>query len=337
MHPDILRGIICWANGTSVSADCFRSMMLALLDPAIDEASALLLLATQRIATEDAGHLIEAVKLLQERMKPFSVTQPVLDTCGTGGDHQSLFNISTATAFVLAAAEVAIVKHGNRASSSLSGSTDVLEELGFPKQFTHETMLACFAKTQFAYCPAPGYHPALKHLTPIRKKLGFPTLFNLVGPLVNPARPAFQLLGVGRKSDQRNAALVLAGLGTTTAFVLHGEPGMDEISLSGSTHVYHVQGGKVTEYFWTAKDFDLEPVKLEEVRCKDAKESARWITSIFQGETGPAERMVLANSAAGLLLTGKVASLLEGVAVARNLLRSGAVWGLLQEVIATLK
>src|SRR5262249_51989481 len=247
----------------------------------------------------------------------------VLDTSGTGGDRSNTFNISTATAFVVAAAGVPVVKHGNRAVSSKSGSADVLAELGVSLEGDPVQARPCRVRAVLVFCFAPLFHPALQHLAGLRRRLGVSTLFNCLGPLANPAGVGHQLLGVGRPELLDLLAGALARLGTTHSLVVCSQDGLDEVSLSAPTFVREIRGPEIVSREWTAADFGLEPCALTDVRVEGAQDSARLIHGILDGRDGPPARLVLANAAAALFAADRVQSLEEGVVRAREAIVSG--------------
>lgn len=289
------------------------------------EAEAAAFLIALRAKGETAGEIACAARVLREHMVAWdSGVADLLDTCGTGGDHSGTFNISTATALVVAGAGVPVVKHGNRSVSSRSGSADVLACLGIRIDGDADFARQCLREARFAFCFAPQFHPALKHVGPIRRRLGVPTIFNCLGPLANPAGASRQLLGVGRLDLLDRMAHALAQLGTTHALVLCSEEGLDEVSLSAPTQVREVFGNEVCERRWTPSDFGLESCRLAELSAPHAEASAGMIKEVLTGREGPAQRIVLANAAAALLAAGQVRTLREGVERARESINSGA-------------
>jgi len=295
-----------------------------MLDGAWDEMQSAAFLLALRMKGENAEELGAAAQCVRNRMtRLFPKTAEVLDTCGTGGDGSGTFNISTAAAIVAAAAGVPVVKHGNRAVSSRTGSADVLTALGIELPDDADAARSSLERLGFAFCFAPSFHPALKRIGPLRKRLGVRTTFNLLGPLLNPANAAFQLLGVGKREMLEPMAGALAGLGIQRAYVVSGHDGLDEVSLSGPTSFCLVQGGAVTSGSWNAADFGLAPCSTKELAAADASESARIIESVLQGVASAASRIVTANAAVALLAAGRCKRIGEGVAIIEDVLRSG--------------
>jgi anthranilate phosphoribosyltransferase len=293
------------------------------------------LLLALRMKGETSAELAAAAAVLREYMIPLATERVgLLDTCGTGGDGLGTFNISTATALVVAGAGVPVVKHGNRAVSSHSGSADVLAVLGVALDLSPDATRKCLERAGMAFCLAPNYHPALRQVGEVRRRLGVRTMFNCLGPLVNPAGASFQLLGVGWKEWLDRLAGAVVRLDARRAFLVCGKDGLDEVSLSAPTLVREVRDGEVLAYEWTAADFALAPCTLDELRAGGPEESARMIREVLEGRPGAPLRVVLANAAAALLAAGEAASLPEGVAQAREAVTSGRAAKVLQELIA---
>jgi anthranilate phosphoribosyltransferase len=292
------------------------------------------LLTALRMKGETASELAAAASVLREHMIRFETGRvDVLDTCGIGGDGTGTFNISTAAALLAAGAGVAVVKHGNRAASSRSGSADVLAALGVILQEDLSWVQRCLAQAGLAFCFAPHFHPALRHLAPIRRRLGVRTLFNCVGPLANPAQAQFQLLGVGRAELLDPLAGAVARLGTRHAFIVCGKDGLDEVSLSGPTFVREVRGSSVVAMEWCPDDFGLEPASLADLQVNSPEESAAVIRTILDGQEGPAARVAIANAAAALLAAEKVNTLAEGAAQARQAIQNGKARQVLERLL----
>jgi anthranilate phosphoribosyltransferase len=311
-------------------------LMHGLLAGSCGDVETAALLVAWNMKGETAEELAAAAAVLREHMVLLDLgLDDVLDTCGTGGDGRGTFNISTATAFVVAAAGVPVVKHGNRAVSSRgSGSADVLAALGLQLHDSPHRARASFDRTGMAFCHAPHFHPAMRHVGPVRSRLGFRTLFNCLGPLANPAGASYHLLGVGRLEWLDRMAGALARLQKGHAFLVCGSDGLDEVTLSGPTFVRAVHDGEVSVHEWTPADFGLPVCSPESLRAVDAMESAAIIHSVLSGKEGPPLHVVLANAAAALHVAGRAANLADGVEQARHTIVSGAAARLLADVVA---
>lgn len=289
-------------------------------------------LAALRVKGESAEELAGAVAAVRERMGGpgmFEGLPPTLDTCGTGGDGTNSINISTASALVVAACGVPVAKHGNRSASGNSGSAEVLTELGVDVEASPEILRRCLAELGITFLYAPRFHPALRSAAAVRRLLPFRTLFNMIGPLANPAGPAYQLIGVPDARQADLMASAIARLGAARAAVVTGSGGLDEISLDGPTRVVLVESGRVEWTTWPAEEFGLSPVKVADLVVSGPAESASRLRSLFEGRPGPDRDSVLANSAGALLVGGRVGTLGEGVAMAAAAVDSRAVEGLL--------
>jgi anthranilate phosphoribosyltransferase len=307
-----------------LSPQKMREAMTRLMGGRCGEAEAAAFLVALRMKGETAAELAAAAEVLREHMTAFEPgCAEAIDTCGTGGDGIETFNISTATAFVVAGTGLAVIKHGNRAVSSRSGSADVLACLGVCVEGDADWARQCLERSGLAFCLAPLFHPALRHVAALRRRLRLRTLFNCLGPLANPGRVPYQLLGVGRPELLDPLAGALARLGTRRAFLVWGRDGLGEVSLSAPTCVREVRGEAVRAWEWQASDFGLEPCSLADLRAEGPAESAAIIRELLAGKEGPALRVVLANAAAALLAAERVASPAEGVAAAAEAVVSG--------------
>jgi len=248
----------------------------------------------------------------------------MVDTCGTGGDASGTFNISTAAAIVAAAAEARVAKHGNRAASSQSGSADVVEALGVRIDLPFERYGQAIRKIGIGFLFAQAAHTATRHATPARKQIGVRTVFNLLGPLTNPAGAQAQVLGVFSADVMDLVAATLAELGTERAFVVHGAGGLDEISLAGETIVAEVRDSKVQKFTVTPEEFGVRRAPLEAIRGGTAVENAALIRGILEGKAGPPRDIVVVNAAAALVAAGVVENFLGAAEVARSAIDSGA-------------
>ncbi|MBZ0135289.1 MAG: anthranilate phosphoribosyltransferase [Planctomycetes bacterium] len=292
------------ANGTNLDAESAQALMAHLLDESTPEALIAGILSALRTKGECGDELLGVTRALLEVANSVQGVRPgSVDTCGTGGDGAGTFNISSAAALLVAALDVPVVKHGNRSVTSRSGSADVMEALGLP--FTQP---GGEAHASFSFLFAPHFHPALKRIGPIRKALGIRTVFNLVGPLANPAHPDYQLVGVAVRERLPDVARALQGLGRKRAFVVHGEPGLDEATPAGRFTVIDVSPEAIVAADYAAADFGLPTCSLDDLRGGDAGENARLIESVFEGQSGPARDTVVLNAALTLLLTGNADS-----------------------------
>ncbi len=242
--------------------------------------------------------------------------ETILDTCGTGGEGTSTFNVSTVTAFVVAGAGLKVAKHGNRAVSSSCGSADVLEALGINLDLTPAQVEQSIRKIGIGFLYAPIYHTAMRFAAPVRKEIGIRTIFNILGPLTNPARANAQVLGVYQEDLTDTLANVLLNLGVRRAFVVFGYGTIDEFTISGPTKVSELKNGKVSTYTVTPQDFGLTRAGLEDIRGGDAKENARIVLEILKGVHGPRRDIVLMNAAAALVAGNKAKNFKEGVVCA---------------------
>ncbi|HVE86530.1 MAG TPA: anthranilate phosphoribosyltransferase [Myxococcales bacterium] len=288
------------------------------------------LLVGLRVKGETAEEILGAAQTMRARVDRVAVSREVfVDTCGTGGDGRSTFNISTAAAFVVAGAGVTVAKHGNRAVSSRCGSADVLVELGVNVDAPKAVVERCIGEVGIGFLFAPRLHPAFKAAAAIRRELGLRTVFNLLGPLANPALARHQVMGVFDGQWVPVLGKVLAALGSRRAFVVHGS-GLDEISTAGPTQVAEVRGESVETYEISPESLGLERSAPEAITGGDAAHNARMIRDVLGGQEGPAADAVLANAAAALVAGGAAETLREGVVVARTSISSGAAAGKLE-------
>lgn len=312
-----------------------RMLIRELVSGHASEVETAAILIALRMKGETAVELAAAASVLREHMLPFDSGRPdVLDTCGTGGDGIGTFNISTAAALVAAGAGVPVVKHGNRAMSSQSGSADVLAKLGVTVEGDAVWARKCLDCAGLAFCFAPHFHPALAHVAAVRRRLRVRTLFNCLGPLANPARAPYQLIGVSRPELLDPMAGAIARLGTRHTLLVCGRDGLDEVSLTAPTLVREVRQGQVSALEWTARDFGLAPCSLADLRADGPEQSAAIVRLVLDGRDGPATRVVLANASAALLAAERVATPAEGVARAAESLASGRARQVLERLVA---
>ena len=279
-----------------------------------------------RVKKETVGEIAAAAMVMRElSMKvPVDNTQTLVDTCGTGGDGAHTFNISTASMFVAAAAGARVAKHGGRASSSQSGSADVLEALGVNLNLTPAQVSTCIEQVGVGFMFAPNHHSAMKHAAPVRRELGVRTMFNILGPLTNPAGAANQVMGVFHADLVGILARVLKELGSRNVMVVHGRDGLDELSISGDTFVGELRDGEVKEYTVHPSDFGLAVHALDTLRVADVQASRDMLLAALDGTLAPARDIVLLNAGASLYVSGVADSLRDGVDRAREAIESGA-------------
>ncbi len=324
--------------GRNLTRSEAESAMEEILSGRASEAEIVALLAALREKGETAGELVgfaTAMRRHATRIFPDGIPAgwKLVDTCGTGGDASGTFNISTCAAFVVAGAGVRVAKHGNRSISSKCGSADVLEELGVKLDLAPARVAQCIEQAGIGFLFAPALHTAMRHAMPARKKLGGRTVFNLLGPLTNPAGASAQVLGVYAAEKVELLARALAELGSERAFVVHGADGLDEISLSGETHVAEVRGGTVRTYTVTPEDFGLPRAPLSALAGGDAQTNAGIIRAILDGQPGPRRDIVIANAAAALVAAGAAPDLITGGSIATSSVDSGAAHAKLEELI----
>jgi anthranilate phosphoribosyltransferase len=293
----------------------------------------LLALAARTVTAEELAGFVDAMRAAAVTL-PFTDEERVMlvDTCGTGGDASGTFNISTAVALVAAAAGAKIAKHGNRSLTSRCGSADVLDALGVPTALAPEAAVECLRATGFVFLFAPLMHPAMRRVQPIRRSLGSRTVFNILGPLTNPALAPAQVLGVYAPELVPRMAEAMVKLGVRHGFVVHGSDGLDEITLSGETEIAEVENGTFRVWRFSPEDAGLERAQLSALQGGDAAENAGILRAIFAGELGPRRDIVLVNAAATLVAAGMVLDFRGGIARAAQAIDSGAV----QETLAAL-
>jgi anthranilate phosphoribosyltransferase len=304
----------------------------AVVEGRLSEGELGVLLTALRAKGETSREVAGAALAVRRHMTPIRTARSgVIDTCGTGGDGSGTFNISTAAALIVAAAGVPVAKHGNRAVTSRTGSADVLAALGVNIQASLSQVEKCLDELGICFCFAPLVHPSMKRVAEVRRKLGVPTIFNLLGPLANPAGAAFQVVGTGRGELRTLLAEALALLGTQRAVVVQGEDGLDEVTLNGPTRVTEVTASGPRNFSWTPSDFGVAPTTLENLKVSGPEESARVITGILGGAGGAARDIVVVNAAAALWTAGRsdsaracadiAAAAIDGGAAARLLAR----------------
>ncbi len=302
------------------ASDAMEEIVHGLATPAQIAAFAMAL----RMKGETAPEIAGLAKVMRQEALPVKVSGDVVDTCGTGGDGLSTFNISTIAAFVASGAGARVAKHGNRAYTSSCGSADLLEALGVAIELRPDEVADCVDKVGIGFMFDPIFHPAMKHAAGPRKEIGVRTVFNVLGPLTNPAGASRQLLGVATASLAPVMGDVLELLGCQRAMVVHGQEGMDEVSLSGPTRIREVSNGSSRSYDLYPESLGFTRQPLEALKGGNAQQNAEIAEAVLRGEPGPRRDVVLLNAAAALYAAGKAESLQEGVEMATTSIDSGA-------------
>ena len=310
-----------------------RALMKAIMSGELSESQIAAVLVALRMKGETVDEIAGFAGAMREAAVCISPRRDgLVDTCGTGGDAAQTFNISTATALVAAAMEIPVAKHGNRAVSSRCGSADVLEALGVNIQLPPAAVASLIEQVGIGFLFAPQHHPAMKHAAPVRRQLGIRTVFNVLGPLTNPAGVRRQLVGVFRSDLTNVICRVLQALGAEKAFVVHGADGTDEVSISGETTVAALADGTVRSYRITPEDAGLERAGLDDIAGGDAAANAAHIRDIFAGDGGARRNAVLINAGFVAVLADRAQDVKAGVALARETIASGAARRKLDEL-----
>jgi anthranilate phosphoribosyltransferase len=321
------------STGALLSTDEIRTALEIMTDGHASAAQMGAFLMALRVRGETVEEITGAAQMLRAKMNRVSAPPGAVDIVGTGGDSHGTFNVSTASSIVAAGAGLTIAKHGNRRVSSLSGASDVLTELGVKVDASPDTVAKAIAEAGVGFLWAPMYHPSMKHWAPIRAELGIRTIFNLLGPISNPAGVKRQVLGVFSLEWVEPIAHVLKNLGAEHVWVVHGHDGLDELTTTGATTVAELKDGKVTVFEVTPADAGLAPAKLADLKGGDAATNAAAIRDLLAGAKGPFRDIVLLNTAAALIVGGKAASLTDGVALAVHAIESGAARAALDKLI----
>ena len=320
--------------GRDLGADTMEECFAALMAGEWSEAEQAAFLIALRAKKEAPQEVAAAARVLRRVAVPVpSSRQPMVDTCGTGGDGARTLNISTGAALVAAACGVAVAKHGNRSVSSRSGSADVLEALGVRLGISPEGVATCIDRLGVGFLFAPAHHGAMRHAIGPRRELGIRTIFNVLGPLTNPAGAPNQVLGVFAAQWVRPLAEALQKLGSRHVLVVHAEDGLDEISISAPTRVAELRDGAIREYTLTPEDMGLRRAPLDSIRVDGIEASAAMIRSVLAAEPGPARDIVLLNAGAALYVSGRAASHAKGVAEAGRAIDSGAAGERLRQLV----
>lgn len=321
--------------------DLTRSEMSLVMTGMIEEQyqaeSIAAFLVAQKMKGITAEEVLGAVQVLRDKGEKLHIDgEVILDTCGTGGDEHGTFNISTTVALVAAAGGIKVLKHGNRSVSSKCGCADVLEALGVNIEVSKEKVMACLETCHLGFLYAPAFHKGMKHVQPIRKALGIKTLFNVLGPLIHPAAATHHLVGVYDESLLEVYATVLNQLGVKRAMIVHGSDGLDEITVTGTTSVYELNHGQVSNYTLNPEDYGIPLSDIEDLKGGDVEKNAAIITSILDNTSDVTDGMkhiVYLNAGVAFYITGIKDSIESGVKYARNLIESGQVKSLLETFV----
>jgi anthranilate phosphoribosyltransferase len=314
-------------NREDLDASAAEQAMAVILSGGAPAALIAAFLVALRMKGETACELLgfaRAMRAVASQVKPELGGEPLLDTCGTGGDGRGTFNISTVTAFVVAGAGVRVAKHGNRSISSQCGSADVLERLGIKIALEPEHAARAIREVGIGFLFAPAFHPAMKHAQPARVELKIRTVFNLLGPLTNPAGATAQVVGAPSPDAAALMAEALAALGLERGFVVHGSDGLDEITTTGPTLAFDICAGRVIRRTLGPEDFGVPLATLDDLKGGDPETNCAVALAVLEGSRGPKRDIVLVNAAAGLMAAGKARDFREGVALAAESLDSGA-------------
>ncbi len=324
------------ADGQDLTAEEANGAMAEIMSGAATPVQVAAFLVAMRMKGETVEEVTEFTRVMREHVRRVAPkARPLVDTCGTGGDAIKTFNVSTAAAFVAAGAGVAIAKHGDRSVTSKCGSADVLEALGVRLDLSPEEVARSVDEVGMGFMFAPSHHPAMKHAMPIRRELGLRTVFNMLGPLTNPAGADAQVLGVYAPELTELHGGVLRNLGSRRAFVVHGAGGLDELSTLGETRVTELRDGELQTYTLTPEEVGLaRAAGPEQLQGGTPEENAALLVKLLEGEKGPARDIVVLNAAAAIAAGGKAETLNDGIPAATESIDSGAALGKLRQLQA---
>ena len=329
----IKEAIQALVSGRSLTRDEAASVMEEIMAGEATPAQFGAFVTALRLKGETVDEIIGLARVMRAKAMPVNISGPVVDTCGTGGDGAGTFNISTAAAFVAAGAGLRVAKHGNRAMSSHCGSADVLEALGVKIDLDAEPVRRCLEEVGIGFMFAPVFHPAMKYAASPRREIGIRTVFNILGPLTNPAGAKAQVVGVADELLVKKLASVLQGLGCCHALVVHGDDGLDEITITGRSRVCEIKEGDLKSYTVSPEDFGLARAELASLKGGSAGENAELLRRVLAGDPGPRRDAVVMNAAAALVAGDRVATLKDGVALAEEVIDSGRALAKLERLI----
>ena len=319
-------------GGMDLSEEEMASTMNEIMEGKATDAQIGSFLTALRYKGESVSEITGAAKVMREKATRIKAPEGTLDTCGTGGDMSGTFNISTMTAILVAACGVPVAKHGNRSVSSKSGSADVLEAMGVKIDLDPPKVQKCLEETGFGFLFAPLFHPAMKYAIGPRREMGIRTIFNILGPITNPAGAKRQVLGVFSGRLTETLCQVLGNLGAEDAMVVHGEDGLDEITITDGTRVSRLSGTAVENSIISPEDFGFERASLKSITGGDADINAKIAYEVLGGQKGPKRDVLLMNAAASLMVAGKVSGLREGADMASEAIDSGAATRKLEDI-----
>jgi anthranilate phosphoribosyltransferase len=328
--PDVLGPLTA---GEDLTEDAAHAAMGVVMTGEAEPSQIAAFIVALRAKGETIDEMTGLVRAMYDAAVTVDVGETVVDTAGTGGDRSGTFNISTTAAFIAAGAGAKVAKHGNRAASSKAGSADVLEHLGVPIDLEPEQVATLIREAGFGFFFAPRFHPAMRFAGPVRRELGVPTVFNFLGPLVNPARAQRQVIGVADERMAERMIGVLQRLDREVAFVFHGSDGLDELTTSGTSSIYRLKDGEITHAEFTPSDFGVARADLDDLTGGDAADNAVILRSILDGEMGPKRDIALVNAAAAIVAAGLADGFADGIELATRSVDSGAASGVLERVI----
>lgn len=327
----ITEAIIKLSKKEDLSAELLRKSFIDIIEGRASEAQIAAFLMGLSMKGETEEEILESVRLFREYAIKIRAPENAIDIVGTGGDHSGTFNVSTATTFVVAAAGVPVAKHGNRSASSQCGCIDVLEELGINVNMTPERAEKALFECGVTVLFAPLYHPAMKRVAPVRRELKIRTMFNILGPMLNPAQVKRQLLGVFSKQYMDTIAKVLMKLGSEDIMVVHSEDGLDEITVTEKTHIVRAKNSEVSSTFICPEDLGIKRALLKDIKSVDRKNSAEIFLSVLKGEKTPCLDMVLMNASGALQVAGIARDFKEGIEIAKESIYSGRAYRKFEE------
>lgn len=322
-------------SNESLSFEESASVMTQIMNGEVSEIQMSAFLVSLKIKGATSDEIAGMATIMRSKSTQIHLNYDLVDTCGTGGDGQNLFNISTACIFVAAGMGLKIAKHGNRAASGTCGSADVLEGLGINIELLPDQVTQCIESVGAGFMFAPMFHPAMKYAAPVRRELGIPTIFNLLGPLTNPAKATHQILGVSRLDLGSQMAESLLKIGIKKGVVVHCESengGVDELTLSGTNHMWHIDNGIITKSQFTPTDIKMQPVSLSEIKGQDKVYNASIISNILDGKPSPHREVVLLNCGVIALMCELVTNLSDGIKLAKDIIDSGKARAKLNEL-----